>query len=246
LKRTKLAELLRKDYVQTIVMVIITIVIVIVFWYGLRLAFGTEHPLYAVASESMEHVLYKGDLILVHGVQNACEIYAAPKDANPPGDIIIFRKPTDPSELIVHRAVEKFNEDGSCSFTTEGDANWGNKDPWKVRESDIVGKYTGAKVPLLGHIALFFEPFKVKMAFILLWIILLILLELVPLLRKKVEESKAETGSVNSSGLRNERWQKFKDRFYGLVVNFLSQTYVSLVTCTYNSPRPAKKTETKR
>ena len=191
-KRAKLAELLRKDYVQTVIMVIITLVIVVVFWYGLRFAYRTEHPLLAVASGSMEPVLYKGDLILVQGVQNASEIYAAPKDANPPGDIIIFRKPTDPSELIVHRAVDKDNESGSYSFTTQGDANTG-PDWWKIRESDIVGKYTGAKVPWLGYIALFFEPLQVKVAFILLWIILLIILELVPPSRKKVDGEQNQT-----------------------------------------------------
>ncbi len=191
-KRAKFAEFLRKDYVQTAIMITITIVIVIVFWYGLRFAFRTEHPLLAVASGSMEPVLYKGDLILVEGVQNACEIHAASEDANQPGDVIVFHKPTYPHDLIVHRAVEKHNEDGSCSFKTKGDANSG-PDGWTVRESDIVGKYTGAKVPFLGSIALFFEPLQVKVAFILLWIILLIILELVPLSRKKVEESQAET-----------------------------------------------------
>jgi len=192
-KRAKLAELLRKDYMQTVIMVIITIVIFVVFFYGLQFAFRTEHPLYAVASGSMERVLYKGDLILVQGVQNACEINAAPKDANPAGDIIVFRAPTYAHGLIVHRAIEKIKStDGSYSFRTQGDANPG-PDGWKVGESDIVGKYTGAKVPLLGHIALFFEPFEVKVAFILLWIILLIILELVPLSRKKVEEEKNQT-----------------------------------------------------
>jgi len=187
-KRAKSAELLRKDYVQTVIMVIITVVIVIGFWYGLRAAFGTYHPLLAVASGSMETVLYKGDLILVRGVRNACRIHAAQNGANPPGDIIVFRKPVYPYDLIVHRAVEKhIGKDGSCSFKTQGDANPG-PDHWEVRESDVVGKYTGVKVPLLGHIALFFEPFEVKVAFILLYSILLIILEFVPLSRKKGEE----------------------------------------------------------
>jgi len=190
-KRAKLAELLRKDYVQTVIMVIITIVIVIVFWYGLRFAFRTEHPLLAVASGSMEPVLYEGDLILVQGVQNALEIHVAPKDANSPGDIIVFRKPTYPSDLIVHRAVGN-GTDTSYYLITQGDANPG-PDGWRVRESDIVGKYTGVKVPLLGHIALFFEPLQVKVAFILLWIILLIILEMIPLFREKGEESQTET-----------------------------------------------------
>ena len=190
MKRTKLTGLFRKDYVQTVVMVIITIVIVIVFWYGLRVAFRTEHPLLAVASGSMEPVLYKGDLILVQGVQDIYEIHVSLKSENPPGDIIVFRKPTYPTDLIVHRAVEN-GTDTSYYLVTRGDANPG-PDGWRVREDNIVGKYTGIKVPLLGHIALFFEPFQVKVAFILLWIILLILLELVPLLRKKDEESQSE------------------------------------------------------
>jgi len=172
-------------------MVIVTIVIVIVFWYGLRAAFRTEHPLLAVASGSMEPVLHKGDLILIQGVENAFEILVAPKDANPSGDIIVFHKPTYHPDLIVHRAVEN-DTDTSYYLITQGDANAG-PDGWRVRESDIIGKYTGVKVPWLGHIALFFEPFEVKMAFVLLWIILLIILELIPLSRKKVKESQTET-----------------------------------------------------
>jgi len=197
LKRAKLAELLRKDYVQTIIMVLIMIGIVLVFWFGLRFAFRTDHPLLAVASGSMEPVLYKGDLILVQGVQNISEIHTATKDANSPGDIIIFRKPTDPSELIVHRAVEN-GTDTSYYLITWGDAN-PSPDGWRVRESDIVGKYTGIKIPLLGYIALFFEPFQIKVAFILLLFILLIILELVPLLRKQIKEEQPSPLKQNPS-----------------------------------------------
>jgi signal peptidase len=198
----KLAELLRRDYVQTVLMVVITIVIVIVFWYGLRFGFKTDHPLLAVASGSMEPVLFKGDLILVQGVQDAGEIHVAPKDANPPGDIIVFRKPTYPSDLIVHRAVDNGTDSSSYYLVTQGDANPGS-DGWKVREGDIIGKYTGAKVPLLGHIALFFEPLQVKVAFILLWIILLVILEMIPLFREKDEKSQTETRPLGMGNLDN-------------------------------------------
>jgi len=190
MKRAKLAGILRKDYVQTAILVVIMVVSVIAFWYGLKFAFKTEHPLLAVASGSMEPVLYRGDLILVQGVHNACKINAAPY---PDGDIIIFHRPGDPSgELIVHRAVGKFNENGHWYIRTQGDAV-GSEDPWQVEESDIVGEYTGAKAPLLGHIALFFEPLQVKVAFIMLWIILLIILEMLPLSRKRVKEEPAQT-----------------------------------------------------
>jgi signal peptidase len=193
MKRAKLAGMLRKDYVQTAILVVIMIVGVIAFWYGLKFAFKIDEPLLAVASGSMEPVLYRGDLILVQGVQNACKIHAATKDAPQPGDIIIFHNPFNPGDLIVHRAVMKINgTDGSCSFRTEGDNNKGAMDPWVVKESDIVGEYTGAKMPLLGHIALFFEPIQVKVAFIMLWIILLIIIEVLPVSRKGVEKEQTQ------------------------------------------------------
>jgi len=196
MKRAKLADILKKDYVQTAIMVTIVIVSVLAFWYGLKFAFKTEHPLLAVASGSMRPTLEVGDLILIQGVQNACKIYAAPQYEDQPGDIIVFHRPNDPKrELIVHRAVKKINgTDGSCSFKTQGDAVSGyNPDGWVVKESDIVGVYTGAKAPLLGRIALFFEPLHVKVAFIMLWIILLVVLEVLPLSRKRAEEEHVQT-----------------------------------------------------
>ncbi len=183
----KLGELLRRSYVQTAIMIVVIVVSVVAFWYGLRFAFRTESPLLAVASGSMEPVLYKGDLILIQGVQNASEIYTAPKDANPPGDIIVFRKPSGFNDLIVHRAIDRKNEENIWYFETKGDANTGS-DGW-IPEQNVVGKYTEIKVPLLGYIALFFEPFEVKVAFILIWIVLLIILEFVPFSGKKKEKS---------------------------------------------------------
>lgn len=184
----KLPEILKRDYVHTIIMILIVILIVFSFWYGLRFALRTDYPVLAVASGSMEPVLYQGDLIFVEGIQNVCDIHAAPKEADQPGDIIVFHGLQD---LIVHRAIERSNEDGTCSFTTKGDANQ-YPDPRKVNESNIVGKYTGFKIPFLGHIALFFASFEAKVAFIALWIILLIILELVPLVRKRFRRGDAE------------------------------------------------------
>jgi hypothetical protein len=47
-------------------------------------------------------------------------------------------------------------------------------------------------VPWLGNIALFFADFEVKVAFIALWIILLIIIELAPLARKRLKRGDAE------------------------------------------------------
>jgi signal peptidase len=185
----KLSEIFNRDYMTTVVMILVVILIVFTFWFGLRFIFRTEYPILAVASGSMEPILYRGDLILVEGIENASDIYAAPKDADPPGDIIVFQGIED---LIVHRAIEKtVNGDGTYSFRTQGDNNR-SPDSRPVQELNVVGRYTGLKVPLLGHIALFFSPFEVKVAFIALWIIALIILELIPELRKKFRRSDGE------------------------------------------------------
>jgi signal peptidase I len=184
----KLPEIFRRDYMTTVVLILVVILIVFTFWFGLRFIFRTEHPILAVASGSMEPVLFRGDLIIVEGIQNLDDIYAAPKDADPPGDIIIYHGPT---ELIVHRAIEKTkNTDGTYTFKTQGDANTYPDSP--VDGSNVVGRYIGFKIPLVGHIALFFNPFEVKVAFIALWIIALILLEFYPVLGKRLKSGDSE------------------------------------------------------
>jgi signal peptidase I len=184
----KLPEGLKHDYMYTVIMVLVVLLIVFIFWFGMRFVFRTEHPILAVASGSMEPVLYEGDLILVEGIQNLSDIYAAPEDADPPGDIRVYQGPRD---LIVHRAIEKKTVDGRQIFITHGDAN----QPGAVEhvdEDSVVGRYTGVKVPLLGHVALFFNPLWVKVAFIGLWIIALIIVELVPLISKSFKRDDTE------------------------------------------------------
>ena len=189
----KLPEILKRDYIQTAIMIIAVILAVLIFWYGLSFAFRTENPILAVASGSMEPVLYKGDLILIEGLQNAADIQVGTKDSEHPGDIIVFhRYHGSNNELIVHRAVEKIdNGDGTYSFKTWGDNN-DYADGGLVKESDVVGRYLGIKVPWLGNIALFFAPFEAKVAFVALWIVVLVILELVPLARKRFKRDDAE------------------------------------------------------
>ena len=181
-----LPSALKKDYVQTAMMIVAAILAVLIFWYSLTFILGTGNPILAVASESMEPVLYRGDLIIIEGVKNISDIHVGTKDSANPGDIIIFHEPQDSGELIVHRAVERIdNGDGTYSFRTWGDNN-AVKDWWEVDQSEVVGRYLW-KVPLLGHIALFFSPLEVKIAFVILWIIVLLTLELAPSVRKRLK-----------------------------------------------------------
>jgi signal peptidase I len=171
----KLPEVLKRDYVQTVIMIAAVVLAVLIFWYGLRFAFRIEYPILAVASGSMEPVLYAGDLIFVEGIQNFSDIHVAPKDADHPGDILVYQGST---RLIVHRAIDKKIVDERYVFIFRGDAN-SNNDP-EINEDRIVGRYVGFKVPWLGNIALFFEPLEMKLAFIALWVVLLVVIELAP------------------------------------------------------------------
>ena len=185
----KLPGVLKRDYVQTVIMILAVILAVLIFWYGLKFAFRTEYPILAVASGSMEPVLYAGDLIFVEGIQNFSDIHVAPKDADPPGDILVYQGPRD---LIVHRAIDKTEDaDGRIIFIIHGDANPNGANE-QVDEDRIVGRYVGFKVPWLGNIALFFEPLERKVAFIALWVILLIIIELAPSAGKKLKRDDTE------------------------------------------------------
>ena len=182
----KLPAMFKRDYMQTVIMIVAVILVVLVFWYGLSFVFRTDHPILAVASGSMEPVLYAGDLILIEGIDSGADIHVGTKDSEQPGDIIVFHRY---NELIVHRAVERtLNSDGTYSFKTWGDNNaW--PDGGSVKEDDVVGRYLDFKIPWLGNIALFFVPFEVKAAFIALWIVVLVIVEFSPLIKKKLKHS---------------------------------------------------------
>ena len=185
----KLPAVLKRDYMQTVIMIAIVILAVLIFWFGLSFAFRTENPILAVASESMEPVLYTGDLILIEGVQDAADIHVGTKDSEEPGDIIIFYVG---KERIVHRAIEKtLNGDGTYSFRTWGDNN-GFPDRWEVKESDIIGRYIDVKVPWLGNIALFFDSTERRIALVALWIVILVAVELAPSVRKRLKRGADE------------------------------------------------------
>ena len=185
----KLPEVIKRDHVQTVIMIVAVVLAVLIFWFSLTFVLRTENPILAVASGSMEPVLYKGDLIVIEGIENADEIQVGLKDSDRQGDIIVFRRY---DELIVHRAVDRsLNADGTYSFKTWGDNN-GFADGSTVDEGDVVGRFLSIKVPWLGNIALFFAPFEVKVAFIALWIVIIAIIEVAPSVRKRLKGSDDE------------------------------------------------------
>lgn len=206
-------DLLKNETVQTIILIAIIIGVVATFWFGLRFALRTDYPLLAVASGSMEDTLFRGDLIMVQGGLNFTELNAAPEEAQPPGEIVVFYDPrygpapvylpvagTD-TRLIVHRAISKVKNNGTWYFQTKGDRNvspdsWSGSETWEGRISEnlMVGKVVG-KVPWLGHIPLFMHENRLSatIVIILLFVVLIIVDFVFP--KKRKEKQKVDKES---------------------------------------------------
>jgi signal peptidase I len=211
-----LKKLWKNEYIQTAIVIGLIALVIFGFWYGSQVVLNTPYPALAVVSGSMcipydgacdgtshpfARTLHIGDLIIVQGVN--------PADLNadyPNSDIIVFHKPGDPEELIVHRIVAKEERDGVLYFYTKGDGNGANKwpstpsssdyDPWNngqgVPENLVVGKVI-MRIPWLGHLVLFMRN-SIGLPIVIALIIILVIVEfVVPVLRgKKPPEQQKE------------------------------------------------------
>jgi len=165
-------KLLKNDLVVTLILMGLVVVGVLIFREILAITLRTDYPLHTPISTSMQPTLNVGDYLIVQGVEDDSEIYADREM----GDIIVFRKPTDPDEFIVHRVIEKtWNEqEERFNFKTKGDNNR-SSDPWSITVDDIIGKVVW-KIPLLGYIKIFLGT-QIGMVMVVILFLILILLE---------------------------------------------------------------------
>jgi signal peptidase I len=206
-------RLWKNEYFQTAVVIGIIIVVVFGFWYGSQLVLNTPYPALAVVTGSMcipydgacdgwshpfTRTLHVGDLIIVQGVN--------PADLNanyPNSDIIVFHRPGNPDELIVHRIAAEDVVNGTIYFYTKGDGNptdkWPNPiqpseyDPWgRVSQDQVVGKVV-MRIPWLGQVVLFMRN-SLGLPIVIALIIILVIVEFVaPVLKgKKTLEKKSQ------------------------------------------------------
>lgn len=82
----------------------------------------------------MRPTLEIGDIVVVEEVSSMSEINAEPET----GDIIAFYRPGE-DVIVVHRAIDKFEVNGTWRFTAKGDNN-PDPDPWQIPEENIIGK----------------------------------------------------------------------------------------------------------
>jgi len=100
------------------------------FWAAFVGFFG-ERRVLRVMSGSMTPALNVTDMILVQPVSSVSAISVGYET----GDIICFSKPGNPTELIVHRAVERVGN----GLITKGDRN-SSPDYWTVTDEQLVGR----------------------------------------------------------------------------------------------------------
>jgi len=146
----------------------------------------------------MRPTLNIGDLVVIQGSSDVSEIKASEK---PQGDIIVFRRPNNPDELIVQRAIDKTLVDSVWYFRTQGDnasspawwiAGQNAEDTWGdglFHEKFLIGKVVG-KIPFLGYIPLYVSAILQTPAPMILFIAVILLFVLMKhpsLLKKKAD-----------------------------------------------------------
>lgn len=106
-------------------------------------------PFMAIASNSMQPALSRGDLILIKNV-SLSEVKT--------GDIIVFRVPTELQgrygypPTVCHRIARTLDSATGISFRTKGDNT--SEDPFIVLPQDIIGEGTGS-IPVAGYLVMF-------------------------------------------------------------------------------------------
>ena len=130
--------------------ILIVVVGVLIIWLGLQIAFGTQNPLYVVASGSMIPVLEVYDVIVIQG--------HVPFEEVEIGNIIVFNRPSDHDRVIVHRVIS-ITDDNPKTIRTQGDANNASipGTDFPITEEEYIGKveYT---LPQVGYVTQLLKP----------------------------------------------------------------------------------------
>lgn len=196
---------LKEEYKKFALTALIIVAVIVGFAVALRAFSGTNLPIAAVQSGSMEPNIPTGSLLFIQKVAPEDVVAGAP----PAGDVLIFMIYPPSNQKIYdylffsvydplpwsHRAISKAEINGTYYFLTKGDANaFPDQNPslpttW-VSEDRVIGRVIYS-VPYLGYPFLWFKNIYVVFAAI---IILLILILIPGSAEKKV--TKSEEGAL--------------------------------------------------
>jgi signal peptidase len=169
-----------------VVLVVVFLAIVVGYTVATRAISGTNFPIAAVQSPSMEPNIPTGSLIFIQRV-NGEDVVVGPPTT---GDVLVYFFPNekitdyfiftvyDPTPWS-HRAIQKTEINGTWYFLTKGDANLSpdqntlNPSTW-VPEERVIGRVIWY-VPYIGYIFLWLRNgYLVAMIIVILLIIVLL------------------------------------------------------------------------
>ena len=144
-----------------------------------------------VLSPSMEPTIKKGDIIISRKLgDNAGN---DEKTTLAVGDIISFKADLNGDntpEINTHRIIERIEENGRVSYRTKGDNNE-YQDNYTVASTEVISKYEGTRIALLGNVIEFLMQPTGFFICIVIPLILFFLFEIIMFVRKVIEVKNA-------------------------------------------------------
>ncbi len=128
------------------------LVSIIIYIPIISLGLVIAHYMNVVASESMEPVLFKGDVVIIDYNPSSIET----------GDIIIYYARWFQNRHVIHRVIAKEEStNGDIIYILKGDNNE-DQDPDPVSPKDVIAKVVTINnqpliIPKIGYITLWFQ-----------------------------------------------------------------------------------------
>ena len=88
------------------------------------------------------------DMIVLAGIKSSSQLHKY--------DVIAYRN--EKGINVIHRIIEIDYSEGEVRYTTRGDSNSAT-DSYHPRIKDVIGKYTGKKIPGIGIFIMFFQSY---------------------------------------------------------------------------------------
>lgn len=142
--------------------------------------FGGVLPL-IVLTDSMYPDIKSGDIIFCTDIEA--------EDVKE-GDVISFFDPAgNGTTVVTHKVIERIEEGGKLSFRTQG-INNNTADRLPVLAEDVVGRYTGVRIPGAGNVALFMQSTAGLIVCVVLPVVILVGYDVIR--RRRYEKSKGD------------------------------------------------------
>jgi signal peptidase len=178
---------------------------------GVPAIFGKS--LITVSTDSMKGTFNSGDLIFMEKLDPIEKVTLSAGDPElKNGDVITFRAPIDidgdgkTGDLNTHRIIEVVYSDvanGKAEYITQGDANLTadnvGDDPYTVQATDIVGIWTGGRLPGIGKVINFLRSSLGFFLFIVLPLVAFFIYELYRFIAILLEEKRKKNPAAQIS-----------------------------------------------